>query len=189
MASGRGTMRVLGVATQTVLRPLTAVVGGRVVDDAIEFFRAFDGMEAGFRRRAVEVLDVLTSPQTSWVVVTAPRPEPVAEGAWFVGTLVANGIGPAGVVVNRVEPEVPEVPEIDGTAIGELLDELRARRDAQLAALAPLRAAMDRHGRAGAFEVQVAERAEDVHELTALGSIARALMDGGDVEGDAGANG
>lgn len=180
MSSGRGTVRVLGVATQTVLRPLTVVVGSKVIDDAIEFFRAFDGMEAGFRERAREVLHVLTSKQTAWVVVTAPRPEPVAEAAWFVGTLAANGVAPAGVVVNRMEPGAPLVPEISATTLGAFLQELHLLRRAQLGSLGPLREAMGRCGQTPSFEVLLAEREEDVSDLESLDGIAEALLAGGD---------
>lgn len=175
MASGRGSMRVLGVAAQTVLRPITRVVGGGVVDDAIEFFRAFDGMEAGFRERATEVLDMLSSPQSAWIVVTAPRPEPVAEAAWFTSALAANGIAPAALVVNRLQEAAPEVAALRDTPLGAALGELAALRAAQLDALAPVRASVAEHGRADAVEVLIAERDADVCDLRALTEIADAL--------------
>ena len=39
------------MAAQTFLRTVSKVVGGDVVDDAIAFFQAFEGMEEGFRER------------------------------------------------------------------------------------------------------------------------------------------
>src|SRR6185436_11063473 len=44
---GRGVMKAVNVAAQTFLRTVAKVVGGEVIDDAIAFFRAFEGMEAG----------------------------------------------------------------------------------------------------------------------------------------------
>ena len=40
------------VAAQPVLRSIGKVVGTDVLADAVAFFQAFDGMEAGFRDRA-----------------------------------------------------------------------------------------------------------------------------------------
>jgi anion-transporting ArsA/GET3 family ATPase len=176
MASGRGSMRVLGVAAQTVLRPITSVVGGRVVDDAIEFFRAFDGMEAGFRARATEVLDLLASPGAAWVVVTAARPEPVEDATWLVAALRENGIAPAALVVNRVQADVPVPDSLVGTPIGALLTELAELRSAQFAVLSGLRTTMAAHGRPGAPEVLLAERDDDVNDLAALGELGDALV-------------
>ena len=55
-APGRGVMRAVNVAAQTFLRTVSKVVGGEVIDDAVAFFRAFEGMEEGFRQRADAVL-------------------------------------------------------------------------------------------------------------------------------------
>jgi hypothetical protein len=174
MASGRGTMKIIGVATQTVLRPLTKVVGGRIVDDAIEFFRAFDGMEAGFRERAVTVIDELTAPSTAWVLVTAPRPEPVAESVWFVSTLAANGITPSALVANRVQAAVPdasEVPALEGTEIGAFLGELSRLRAAQLASLVSLQKELPN----AIAMIEVTERPADIHDLAGVTEMSTAL--------------
>jgi uncharacterized membrane protein len=42
----------VNVAAQAFLRTVAKVVGAEVIDDAIAFFQAFEGMEAGFRDRA-----------------------------------------------------------------------------------------------------------------------------------------
>ena len=51
----RGVMKVASVATQAFLRTVAKVVGSEVIDDAIAFFQAFQGMEEGFRSRAEHV--------------------------------------------------------------------------------------------------------------------------------------
>ena len=55
-APGRGVMKAVNVAAQTFLRTVAKVVGAEVIDDAITFFAAFEGMEAGFKERAEKVL-------------------------------------------------------------------------------------------------------------------------------------
>jgi anion-transporting ArsA/GET3 family ATPase len=173
MASGRGTMRIVGVATQTVLRPLTKVVGAGIVDDAIEFFRAFDGMEAGFRDRATEVLDLLSAPSSAWVLVTAARPEPVAEAMWFAETLAANGISPQALIVNRTQPDVAVPAGLRGTATGQLLAELSSLHEQEQAVTAPLRDALG-----DIPVVQLVNRAATVQSLDDLASLANELVDG-----------
>ena len=50
-ASNKGLIGVANRAAQGVLRQLARVVGAAVVDEAVAFFQAFQGMEDGFRDR------------------------------------------------------------------------------------------------------------------------------------------
>ena len=50
MLPARRGMRVMNAATQPLLRAIGRVVGSAVLADAVAFFQAFAGMEAGFRR-------------------------------------------------------------------------------------------------------------------------------------------
>src|SRR5207302_9521111 len=69
----RAYLKAVSVATQTFLRAVSRVVGGEVVGDAVAFFRAFEGMEQGFRDRAGRVLELLSDQHTAFVLVAAPR--------------------------------------------------------------------------------------------------------------------
>ena len=71
MPTRRG-MKVLNVAAQPVLRTIGRVVGGDVLADAVAFFQAFSGMETGFRQRADEVMELLRSDVTRFVLVASP---------------------------------------------------------------------------------------------------------------------
>jgi anion-transporting ArsA/GET3 family ATPase len=84
MAPSRGIVRAVNVAAQAFLRTVSKVVGGEVVDDAIAFFQAFEGMEEGFRRRAARVNELLAAPQTAFVLVASPRRDTVTEAHFFV---------------------------------------------------------------------------------------------------------
>ena len=59
-------LRVANFAAQAFLRTISKVVGGDVVSDAVAFFQAFEGMEAGFRARAAEVDRLLRAPATAY---------------------------------------------------------------------------------------------------------------------------
>src|SRR6476620_11726638 len=83
MAPTRGVMKAVNVAAQAFVRSVSKVVGGEVFDDAVAFFQAFEGMEAGFKERAELVLDLLTSPATGFVLVASPNRDTVAEARFF----------------------------------------------------------------------------------------------------------
>ncbi|GAC1603865.1 MAG: ArsA family ATPase [Acidimicrobiales bacterium] len=100
----RAYLRAVSVATQTFLKTISRVVGAEVVGDAMAFFTAFEGMEAGFRDRAQAVRDLLAAPGTSFVLVTSPRPDAVEEASYFATKLVEAGIGVDALVVNRLHP-------------------------------------------------------------------------------------
>ncbi|MFM8238395.1 MAG: ArsA family ATPase, partial [Actinomycetota bacterium] len=102
MTPTRVSMRVASVAVQTFLHTVGRVVGSEVVDDVIEFLRAFDGMEEGFRTRAAAVGALLGDPGTAFVLVTAPRRDAVEEATFFAERLAEDGRGVAALIVNRV---------------------------------------------------------------------------------------
>jgi anion-transporting ArsA/GET3 family ATPase len=104
MSPTRGIVRAVNVAAQAFLRTISKVVGGEVVEDAITFFQAFDGMEQGFKDRADRVLDLLGSEVTAFVLVTAPRADVVGEATFFAEKLQEAGIAVRALVVNRVHP-------------------------------------------------------------------------------------
>ncbi len=104
VAPSRGIVKAVNVAAQTFLRTVSKVVGGDVVDDAIAFFQAFEGMEEGFRTRAARVNELLAAPETAFVLVASPRRDTVEEAHFFADRLHEAGISVQGLVVNRVHP-------------------------------------------------------------------------------------
>ena len=92
------------MAAQTFLRTVSKVVGGEVVDDAVAFFQAFEGMEEGFRQRAARVNELLADDGTAFVLVASPRRDTVDEAHFFAERLAEAGIAVRGLIVNRVHP-------------------------------------------------------------------------------------
>jgi len=103
-APTRGVMKAVNAAAVTFVRSVSKVVGAEVFDDAIAFFQAFEGMEAGFRERAAAVLQLLDDPRTAFVLVASPRRDAVAEARFFADRLEEGAIPVAALVVNRVHP-------------------------------------------------------------------------------------
>src|SRR3954468_11466735 len=66
MAPTRAYMKAVNVAAQAFVRTVGKIVGGEVLDDALAFFQAFEGMEAGFRDRAARVQALLTARDTAY---------------------------------------------------------------------------------------------------------------------------
>ncbi len=184
-------LKVLGTATQLVLRPVAKVIGGEVVTDVMGFFQAFDGMEAGFRDRAQTVIGLLRDAETHYVLVASPRRDALAEAEFFAGKLRDAGLRVSAVVVNRLHPQfgaddaVGVSDTVDGPGRGSVSktarsrDQIPAISQAQ-ANLAELRevAMRERAALAPLFD-QVADacRAEvpllagDVHDLAGLAEI------------------
>ncbi len=100
----RGGLKIVVAAMQPMVRAISRIVGAQALDDALAFFRAFEGMDDGFRQRASEVVGLLRSLTTSYVVVTSPNLETVTEADYFVSKLGDEGLATAALIVNRIQP-------------------------------------------------------------------------------------
>jgi anion-transporting ArsA/GET3 family ATPase len=183
MLPARGGLRMLNIAAQPVLRSIGKVVGGDVLADAIAFFQAFEGMEAGFRDRADAVTSLLHSSVTSYVLVASPRHDTVDEALYFAGRLEDSQLSVAAVVVNRLHPRFGEGDadaaasaaaaehDADRAAMWRNLGELTRLADAEEAVIAPLVAAS-----AAETIHRVPLLRDDVHTVAGLREIATHLF-------------
>jgi anion-transporting ArsA/GET3 family ATPase len=195
MMPTRAYLRVASVAVQAFLRTVSRVVGSEVVEDVVAFFRAFEGMEEGFRARAHAVEALLADPTTAFVLVTSPRRDAVDEAHYFAERLTDHHQHVEALIVNRVHTEFgTEAPaglraraeELRRDATGntdtaaaarrlaELYDNLADFRDIAIGERAHLR---DLHGRIGhATIAYVPFLAHDVYDFDALGEVAKVLF-------------
>ena len=171
-APGRGVMKVINVAAQTMLRTTAKLVGAGVLDDTIDFFRAFEGLEEGFRGRSLEVLALLESDRTAFVLVASPRAATVAEAGWFANRLNQASIDVDALIVNRMLPRFGSAEAVaaalaDGRKLTSArranLDQLEAVAASEEAHLADLAEQL-----APAPVLRVPELASDVHDLDGL---------------------
>jgi anion-transporting ArsA/GET3 family ATPase len=102
--SNRGVLKAVNMAAQSFVRSVAKVVGADVIDDAIAFFQAFDGMEQGFKDRATRVEQLLRAEETAFVLVASPRRDTIDEATFFAEKLVESGIPVRALVVNRMHP-------------------------------------------------------------------------------------
>ena len=178
MAPTRKGLKVLNVAAQPVLKAIGRVVGGDVLTDAVAFFQAFAGMETGFRERADDVMSLLASDATHFVLVASPRTDTIDEARFFANRLHDKQLAVDAVVVNRCTPEfgaaTPPRPRAGSArALYDNLAELHAAAVAERANVAALTAdsAVGEHTRVQFVPVQ----RDDVHDLDGLDRL-RALL-------------
>ncbi|HVE94840.1 MAG TPA: ArsA family ATPase [Acidimicrobiales bacterium] len=176
----RAYLKAVGAATQAVLKTISKVVGTEVVGDAVAFFRAFEGMEEGFRNRAQEVLELLAADETAFVVVTSPRRDAVIEAVYFAERLDEAGLGVDGLIVNRVHPTFGATPGGPVTAPNgaspELVELYENLRDfVQVAGREVAHVAEVAEKVAPAPVAKVPYLVDDVHDVAGLGQILQHL--------------
>jgi anion-transporting ArsA/GET3 family ATPase len=190
MIAGKGVGRVVGAGATTFMKVAGRVTGMDLLNDLADFFRNFEGMYEGFKERAEQVLELLRHPDSRFVVVTSPEPPPLREARFFLERLQKEGLHAAGVVVNRVRPEVPRDPS--DASLDRAVAQLGPGADDQAVAGAlrllgdvrNLAARQRRDVTAALFGVEVRALLEvpllggDVHDLDGLDLIARTLTTG-----------
>jgi anion-transporting ArsA/GET3 family ATPase len=166
MMPTRAGIRAMGIATQMFLRTISRVVGGAVVNDAVAFFAAFEGMEQGFRDRAAKVQSLLSDPGTAFVVVAAPRRDATTEAVYFADRLVETTGRVEALIVNRMFPDFGPAP---GDATGPLIENLRQLNEVAGREEQHVQALGDRLPTTPI--VRVPFLADDVHDLQGLSAV------------------
>ncbi len=84
------------------LKLLERLTGLQVLADLSDFFLAFSSMFDGFKERSREVMQMLRSPRTRFVLVAAPDPVSLAAADAFFSRLTQDDLPVGGLIVNRV---------------------------------------------------------------------------------------
>jgi anion-transporting ArsA/GET3 family ATPase len=168
--------RLLGRGTGLVFSVLQRVTGVDLLRDLSTFFRSISGMIDGFTERARRVGALLEDPATTFLIVTAPRHDPVEEAIFFHRKLRDAGMPFGGLVVNRlhVAPsgEVPaELGGALGSRVADALDDLAALAAREAANVELLRSEL------GSVAAVVPELDDDVHDIEGLELMREYLFD------------
>jgi anion-transporting ArsA/GET3 family ATPase len=183
VGAGRMGLRLAQLGGSYIAKTLARFTGAEALADLGDFLRSFHGMYEGFKDRAEAVRALLARPDAGFVIVASPATVAVDEALAFHERLHAESMPIAGVVANRVTPDLWEggrpLPGAD--ALAEPLAPgdrgLAARLAAALAAHQRL-AAADREAVANLTEPIDAPHAvvprieEDVNDLGGLARIA-----------------
>ena len=167
-------LKVFGRGAGLVFSVMKRATGVDLLEDLSEFFRSFGEMTGGFRERAESVNRLLADNRTAFVLVTSPQEDSIEDAAFFHRRLRDAGLPFAGVVANRVRPELPEPADGESDlreALGEplaakVLDSYEAARllaERDHANLDELRARLGRRPM-----IEVPDMDEDVHDLEGL---------------------
>jgi anion-transporting ArsA/GET3 family ATPase len=184
---GRLGLRLAQLGGGYIARTLARFTGARMLQDLSDFLAGFQGMYDGFKERAAAVHALLARPETGFVLVTSPSPVAVEEALAFHERLHAEDMPVAGLVANRVTPDLwPGGEPLPGTealaaALGpagggslaarlaDTLAEHQLLAGADARALEPLLSALP------GPRALVPRRERDVHDLAGLAWLARRL--------------
>lgn len=114
-------MKVVSNTLQPIVRTIGRVVGGDAITDAIDFLKAFGGMEQGFRERARQSDALLRDVNTSFVLVATGRRDTLAEASHFLERLAHLGIHPAAIIANRMPPRFEQADANDAHSINRTI--------------------------------------------------------------------
>jgi anion-transporting ArsA/GET3 family ATPase len=165
--------RIIGRGTGVLFGLMERVTGVDLLHDVSGFFRSVGGLIDGFLERARHVGELLQDPGTVFLVVTAPRHDPVEEAIFLHRRLRSAGMPVGGLVVNRVH----EAPEARADLAPELGQALAGRVEAsarELAALAARDAAAVARLSAVLGEppaIVVPELDDEVHDVEGLAHV------------------
>jgi anion-transporting ArsA/GET3 family ATPase len=189
-AGGRAYLRVVSAAVLGATGALTKLLGAQVLRDVQAFVAALDTVFGGFRERAAHTYELLQAPGTAFVVVAAPERDALREAAYFVERLAGESMPLAGLVLNRVHQSPAE--DLSASRAMTAAEDLEESAEHLLVA-ALLRIHADvllrrerEHALASRFTaafprvpvVEVAARAQDVHDLAGLREIGVDLAKG-----------
>lgn len=174
---------------EKVAKKIDELMGMQVLHDLAEFFRAFDGMYAGFGERSRAVQALFRDDRTAFVVATSPEENPLREAAFLAVRMRDESLPCSAFIVNRYHAPLLAGEEREALTqalaafegdraadpgLSELLAALQ-RHEAIAAADRDRIAARLDHHRAGATLCLVPRFAEAVTTLDGLDAVARTM--------------
>ncbi|MCH2171663.1 AAA family ATPase [Myxococcota bacterium] len=203
LSAGRIGLRLFQRGAQRALQTIERVTGLGFLEDVSEFLLAFEGMSGDFRKRAQRVESLLTGPEASFVLVTGPAEDSVAQSVQFLDRLENFRVPLHGILVNRIHDwpgssnALPTVLEETPLALEQLTAALAHGAGADFPAEEAARAAFGvakryaeivrrdeastsvlrkRTEEIGRYWGRIPEFAADVHNLAGLAQVADRMV-------------
>lgn len=104
--AGRLTGRVVAASFGVFTNVLNKIIGAQMLTDLQVFVASFDALFGGFRERAETTYAQLKARDTRFLVVAIPENDALREASYFVERLAEEDMPLAGLVLNRVIPEL-----------------------------------------------------------------------------------
>ncbi len=112
LSTGRIGGSLLGFGSRLVMRSLSAMSGGAVLDELGTFLRDFSEVVAEFQRRGGDFERLLRSEQTGVVLATATEDFTMRESEAFLAALEDDGFFVDACVINRVDRALRAPPSL-----------------------------------------------------------------------------
>jgi anion-transporting ArsA/GET3 family ATPase len=187
--AGKLGLRLAQLGGGYIAKTLARFTGQEVLADLGDFLQGFQGMYDGFKERAAAVHALLSRAEVGFVLVTSASPAAIEETLAFHDRLHAESMPIAGLVANRVTPDLwprrRPLPGADaisaalaaaGGADGALAARLASTFAEHQALVSAEERALSRLLAAGDIPRAVVPRLEsDVHDLAGLASLAERL--------------
>jgi anion-transporting ArsA/GET3 family ATPase len=127
---------ILRAASDLIEKVFTKAFGEGFYQELQGFLGAFSGMFGGMRAHAEAVRTLLTSDQSTFLLVTSPEPAALAEASFFQQKIRDLGVPFAGYVLNRSWAytrgfQPPESIEVEGEVQISAMKKLRQLADAE----------------------------------------------------------
>lgn len=160
--SNRMGMRFLGLASSVMMKAFESLGGGPFIGQLGQFLADFGGVLREFQRRAGDVAELLVSRDTGVVLTTSATDFSAREAKAFVEVLRERRMNVDGIVLNRVDPPLPDLPE--RTQLRAALERLHPDpSDAEVERLAALYEGLQAQGaRGGAIEADLVRSYPDI---------------------------
>jgi anion-transporting ArsA/GET3 family ATPase len=193
-AAGKIGMRAFNFTASPFLKIADRVLGSQVLEDLSALVLDFQNLYEGFKERADQVLELLSSQQTGFVVVTTLEGPPLDEAGFFIDRLVDESLPLTGVVANKVVPleyASADASAIDRVDAAKIAKAAGIDQDRVVVALADSRTALstfstlarrdsksleDLNKRSRAPVAHVPLLTHDVHDLEGLAELAGYIL-------------
>ncbi len=122
LAPARGPFKLMSVGFNLVSSAMNKVLGAQIITDVKTFATAFEALFGGFRARAQQTIEILSSSYTTFVVVATAERDALREASYFVDRLTEESMPLSGIVVNRVHRSTVDTSAERALAIAEELE-------------------------------------------------------------------
>jgi anion-transporting ArsA/GET3 family ATPase len=119
LSPARGPFKLMSVGFNLVSSAMNKVLGGQVIKDLRTFVTAFEALFGGFRQRAMQTLELLSSANTTFLVVATAERDALREAAYFVDRLTEERMPLSGLVINRVHSSALAISPERALALAE----------------------------------------------------------------------
>lgn len=111
--SGKLSLNLLARSAAAILRGIGKLTGGGFLEQVAAFIAEINTLFGSWRKRADEIASALRGPDVAYVLVTTPDPLAIREVLYFAERLRKQNMHRDAYVVNRVSPELGDLPNDD----------------------------------------------------------------------------